>query len=657
MIGFPRRFAAFCAVMAAVPALGQTPTLQPAPTHLSAYPYGLTEAETQAAEDAASGRRGPPKIAGGDPTTKAPAYYARIGSETGFTFEGSTLDDLIHFFGYRSSATARELETIVPNAARGAFDRAIASESDRYWYDQQNSAVHPVLVSRFFAPKIVNYSVTSRSFTPGWRKLVYLPARLTSEASSNGLSGAYILFNYFAPDPAADPFLADGGDRHNISKNNQVIIGRANSSTPGPFRDNNYFAVYSGYDAAEPGKSYTLLNTLQAGFDIPPDGELKSYAVPDACAHCHGHDKESGRAVDATGAPVDAAGEGTYPFVKPNYLDTDQWYDALRLDFPAVAASTNDPVFDGGKDHDSPSYQEAMNVIKQLNRQMKAEGSRAKRPSSGQAAAADGFQLGGVDTWLKLHGERLTHVFRPDERLFDLSATGAGNPFDRTSPDNGLALDKLSQYCFRCHSSIKFSTFQFDFLARNKGTLAGYLGLMPLGRTLDKKERDCLAELLRNFNQPSGLEGVEALRRAGQYDRIRGDFPLAKACSQDGTGSKPAYDRLSGQIGARFIVFSFPNLDPKYIELMPGLRVCAPSGATAMAARLMGESREIRVMSYADLARAYANGSGPNGPRECEIILTRRDRIDGNEDESLALNAAMKALNLDGQFQISVIWQ
>jgi hypothetical protein len=156
------------------------------------------------------------------------------------------------------------------------------------------------------------------------------------------------------------------------------------------------------------------------------------------------------------------------------------------------------------------------------------------------------------------------------------------------------------------------------------------------------------------------LEGVEALRRAGKSDRIRGDFPLAKACSQDGTGSKPAYDRLSSQIGARFLVFSFPNLDPKYIELMPGLRVCAPSGVTAMAARLMGEFNEIRVMPYADLVRAYANvtgGSGPHAARECEIILTRRDRVDGNEDESLALNDAMLALNLRGAYQVSVIWE
>ena len=402
---------------------------------------------------------------------------------------------------------------------------ASASDADQFWYLRQTDPTYKVLVSRFFAPKIVNYRLSDGGFAPGWRKLVYLPVKPGSGADAAGVvSGAYVLFNYFAPDRLKAPYLVASGDGHAISSNNQVILVRKSSaaSMQGHYKDNVFFAVYSGYDPANPGNSYRLINALKAGFDIPADGAVKAYAVPDACAQCHGHDREQGRAVDANGNDLKGAKGGVYAFVKPNYLDTDQWYDAMRLDFNDILNAGVEPVFDGGSRIDTPQqYKKAMDVLFELNTLIAGQGHMAKRPQASQES--DNFQFASTDKWLELHGSTTdrTRIFAPQERLF-----GATLPVAPSAPrpETAQLTDQLSQYCFRCHSSIKFNVFDYDHLVAKKSNsnLAGYIGLMPLGRSLASSEQACLRALLKSVPDQTGKASRDVVQKCGSGYLMKG---------------------------------------------------------------------------------------------------------------------------------------
>jgi len=425
----------------------------------------------------------------------------------------------VPYLGYDAQISARALETIVPIST--APNRPTSAGKAQALHDLQANG--GVLVSRFFAPKIVNYAVSQPPFTPGWRKLVYLPARTGSVAYNNKVSGGYILFNYFQPDTTKSPF--GDANAHAVSSNNQVILVPNFEDTSKPYVtyqkgevDTSYFAVYAGNNT-----SYNIINTLTAGFDIPTNGELQEYAVPDACAHCHGQDGGKG------GVPTrNSQGKQVFADVKPNYLDSDQWYDAARLDFPNVLASSYDPVFDGGKDHSSAQYQEAVATIARINLQIRKDGQKV--PSSTRATDA-------VDLWLANHNARngAGNVQAAPVPIYKRGLPNSDPKYrwDISDPYQVEAMDQLSQSCFRCHSSIKYNVF--DKQAVVLGKMAGYVSddYMPLGRTLSGGEQGqlaCLRALLRHVDGSGGTTPENACNfgpefvepyGGGQYNRFR----------------------------------------------------------------------------------------------------------------------------------------
>jgi hypothetical protein len=94
--------------------------------------------------------------------------------------------------------------------------------------------------------------------------------------------------------------------------------------------------------------------------------------------------------------------------------------------------------------------------------------------------------LKAVTKWLELH--------ETDSRHKDVFARAlpSGDPWraDR-SPDKDL-LPLMNRYCFRCHSSLRFSIFDRPAVARRKGTILDFMTRaitdpkkMPQDRNLD----------------------------------------------------------------------------------------------------------------------------------------------------------------------------
>src|SRR5205807_9373900 len=94
------------------------------------------------------------------------------------TIGDTTLTDLAKYLGY-NALTAEKLESDAPETLMGS-----------------GAAASDVLVSRFFAPKIVNvkFKEGDPEFKLGWRKLVRLKAQGGSTAQVNHIASAVILF-------------------------------------------------------------------------------------------------------------------------------------------------------------------------------------------------------------------------------------------------------------------------------------------------------------------------------------------------------------------------------------------------------------------------------------------------------------------------------
>lgn len=179
---------------------------------------------------------------------EASLYYDRIQKLMKFDLVGpapdypllADLTKLLSHFGY--SITAKELETSTPD-------------------ELMSKLPNGVLASRFFAPKIVDYSGTLGSsgqftkvpFDIGWRKLVRLNATKDSNADNAGLASMTVLFNYVQKlaDIAKDPF------EKQISKNNQVIITFKN------FTDKSDSALFLVFD--EGGDQRIQTNPVSQG--------------------------------------------------------------------------------------------------------------------------------------------------------------------------------------------------------------------------------------------------------------------------------------------------------------------------------------------------------------------------------------------------------
>ena len=386
----------------------------------------------------------------GDLST-AKAYYARIGSAIGFDPEQSDLNTLIAHFGY-TGISANELETLDSKTLMTREPSLIAS--------------------RFFAPKIVNFNsphvvaAGADPFTPGWRKLVVLSPKSGSKAEQAGLASAYILFNFFQPNPEADPFAGESG-------NNQVIL------IPKTFTPQKGDAAYwLDYDTKS--NNYKIAYALNAAFDVPEEGgsTTRDYFVPTACAQCHGHDEEYGGTVN-----------GFFPFAKLNYLDTDQWYDMLGFDFPGTAAGKYDVLVDGGKDHGTADYKAAMAVLRRLNTAMLAQNQASRRPDG-----LDTFKILSAQKWLDLHAGQ-DQPQPPSRRALQV---GTGAVWNVANSDEQALLQRLDRYCFRCHGSMYYTVFDKSAVLDKKSGLIRRIkdGRMPQGRTLSNTERTELIDLL-----------------------------------------------------------------------------------------------------------------------------------------------------------------
>ena len=506
----------------------------------------------------------------GNPTD-ADAYYARISELLGdFDFANSNLNGLIAFLGYSESSNdaflglqASDLEEIpsfeLMPRTEAEFEnlktRSEARTGNENGFQQAGLSLESfqrdeefgqqrIIVSRFFAPKIVTYfnqenDATARleSFEPilrddiqrqngaGWRKVVRLTALQGSDARNAGIKHAYILFNFKKKNPFEDPYLVSDSNPSelNVSGNNQVILVPVDQNADGG--DSCYFAVY---DSKTNG--YGISKFLVADFDLPfhAKGFQGKYFVPQSCAQCHGHSGPDADSVDLLGFPVDANGKkttnftvGTYPHVKPNYLDTDQWYDWMDYDYRELRGSLNDVLFDGTRDHGSDKYKRAFEAVWNLNKVVDRETLAAEKDAN-----VPSFQSLASKKWLELHSSTDESDRKP------ISQRSIGEDSWKTSSQSDMRLlSLLNNHCFRCHSSVRFNVFdrkkikelapfavyklttrQAQVFTNDDGEivrdesgnaikvpLPGYL--MPQGRVLLDKERNELIDLLTKLSE------------------------------------------------------------------------------------------------------------------------------------------------------------
>ena len=386
----------------------------------------------------------------------AKAYYDRIKPQIGLDPQASDLGSLVAHLGY-TNLLASDVESLDPQAMMVRFPG--------------------VLASRFFAPKIVNFNAANAPspgrdvHTPGWRRLVRLTAQPGSPAEKAGLASAYILFNVFQADSKADPFANESG-------NNQVML------IPKTFTSGAGDAAY-WLDYGPRSQGYKIVYALNAAFDVPRapgDPTTRDYFVPTACAQCHGHDDEFGEPVN-----------GAYPFAKLNYLDTDQWYDMVEFDFPETGKVGPDVVVDGGKNHTSPDYSAAFEVVRKLNTEMLAQNRTALRPNG-----LDAFKIAAAEKWLALHSGQDTPLPVSARAL----TVGQGATWNLANPDELELVKKLDRYCSRCHGAMYYNVFDKQAVLDNRSGITRRInsGSMPQGRTLDAAQRAEIIALLKKVN-------------------------------------------------------------------------------------------------------------------------------------------------------------
>jgi hypothetical protein len=345
-----------------------------------------------------------------------------------------------------------------------------------------------VLSSAFFAPKITDVSV--QPINPGWRKLVRFKAK--GEALKTGISAGYLLFNKFQfsdkfqPDYDKDPF----GDKSKESLNTQLILVRAEGSA---LKYPIYFSVFYRRSGGS-----RLITFLTATFDAraPNIVPKNRYYVPNACAACHG---------GLTGEIL----KPDYEKLKLNYLDTDHWFDRLEDDFAILkdhtCGGTKKPcavLYDAR--NDESEFEQAFNVLRELNREIEAQNKSV--PPDGS------FQLRAVTKWLQLHGTDSGHK---DVFARALPPAGAGDPWKADNPTDKELLPLLNRYCFRCHSSLKFNIFDRPAVARRKKDILENMTRlltdekkMPQDRNLDCSaetlaHKEKILELVRLFPGPT----------------------------------------------------------------------------------------------------------------------------------------------------------
>lgn len=404
---------------------------------------------------------------------KAKIYYSRLSGEIGFsTFDvifQTTLGDVATYLGY-AGLTGADMQNL-PSKFLMSPDLMLATNSLNGSNALQNSALFAasqgvipfrsgdILVTRFFAPKIMNIKDPEPVRQWGWRKLVRLKARLGSSAVSHHIAYGVILFNYFTP-----PGVAVG--LTNESVNTQVMLVTAPEAVPAPNDPGPDSLYWLDYDTLSSGGKLSLaLNAFFDANELPQSTNGKRpYFVPDGCVACHGDNPRRSMV---------------------NYLDTDHWFDRLDNDFQSVKTSGTALLVDAEtNDTNSPAYEIAFDLIRQFNTEADDQVQKSQ-PKHDETLAAQ--------KWIQLHAASVTHVLPPDR------AIGLDPKWASTNADEVQVLSDLNQYCFRCHGTVKFSIFNrqkihtLDMqvkIEQRLGTNAALEAKMPPDRDLSPAVRD-----------------------------------------------------------------------------------------------------------------------------------------------------------------------
>jgi hypothetical protein len=396
---------------------------------------------------------------------EAKKYYEEIRANlAGFprtTLAESSIVDMLGYYGFPALPPA-SLEELTP-ATIMDFDqlrKAISTPEFEAAYRDHPLGAGEILVSRFFAPKIINVSDKQVDGVPvggfGWRKVLRFRSREGSLARAAGLDSFYLLFNFTSGSGTSFPEKIHAAQI-------QGMLTPVYPST-GKHRDS-YFLVYESLAAATPGQVGFYLNATFDLVSAVPDGK---YYVPRACGQCHGTE-----ASDQKGAKV-------------NYLDTDHWIDRTGDDFKKVPAGNVLP--DG-----AASYA----TFRQLNTEIAKQNESVIAQSGGKT-----FALLAARKWLDLHKEGQPGADQHVPALKRGFAEKAGDAVwtEGAAPDEKL-LPLLNQYCFRCHSSVRYHVFQKQAVIDKKTSILGRIqsGNMPQDRDLDQATEDELVSLLNQL--------------------------------------------------------------------------------------------------------------------------------------------------------------
>jgi hypothetical protein len=348
-----------------------------------------------------------------------------------------------------------------------------------------------IFASAFFAPKITDVSVSDGgAINLGWRKLVYLKARPGSAAESKGISSGFLLFNKFQGPGKwdLDPIIARD-DKSNESQTTQLMLVRAKGSA---LKNSIYFMVYGPLSSGGQLQAF-----LTASFDArdPSIGPKGKYFVPNACAQCHG--------AETTPNKYDLNK------VKLNFLDTDHWFDRVQAgdDFAFIQQHPYGVLYDGDKVFDikpedtvSTKTQAAFNVLRQINERISQQNELVDE------AVAPSFQTRAVRKWTALHASSSTTDFVHKD-VFQRSLDGSSAWSNATSPDREL-LPLVNRYCYRCHSSVRFSIYDRDTVLRRKAAIKFRLTTtntsfaMPQDRVLSGETKQRLVDLVNALPTP-----------------------------------------------------------------------------------------------------------------------------------------------------------
>ena len=240
-------------------------------------------------------------------------YYRGLANDIGFSTPdnifASTLDTVASYLGY-DGITGADLQNLQPPILMSP-DLLLAPNT----LTNRNVVIaslgpipirtDDVLVSRFFAPKIMNINEPEETRKLGWRKLIRLRSRAASPARAHHIAYGVVLFNFFT-DKTATPF----GPNDN-SLNTQVMLITEPVSVAPPGSDGLSTLSWLDYDNLVNGGRLSLaLNQTFDANNLPASSNgVQPYYVPDGCVACHGSNDK---------APV------------VNYLDTDHWYRPPR---------------------------------------------------------------------------------------------------------------------------------------------------------------------------------------------------------------------------------------------------------------------------------------------------------------------------------------